>query len=119
MSDVELDLDLNDTIAHMNGVKASLATTAESLGDKAKAILDSHHGRTPERFHDNKPPEIVVTRGKLDWYVFLEAGSVSRAVGIEYGHRFQSRRKNRSGPWGQSSGIHALGRAAARTALGG
>lgn len=117
-NDFELDEDLNSTVAHMSGVRGSLDEAADDIGSKARAILATHHGRTPLRFHDDSPPEIVVTRGKLDRYVFLEAGSVPRAVGIEYGHRFQSRRKNRSGPWGQSSGIHVLGRAAARTSLG-
>lgn len=119
MNDVELDDDVNSVVAHMPGVKKTLAVTAESIGEKARGLLDAHHGRTPLRFHDSPPPEIVVSQGKLDWTVYLEAGSVARAVGIEFGHRFESRRKNRSGPWGQSAGIHVLGRAAARTALGG
>ena len=118
MNDVELDLDLNSTIAHMGGVKRTLDETAEDIGDKARAILATHTGRTILRYHDDPSPSIVVDRGKLDRYVFLDAGSVARAVGIEYGHRFESRRKNRSGPWNQSSGIHVLGRAAARTSLG-
>lgn len=108
MADVVIYSDANDVVAHLPGVGRQLEKTARVMAGVAKATLAAHHMRTPIRYHKNKTPTIGVAKGKLDWFVMLEAGSIQRATGIEFGHRYQSKSKNRSGPWGESGGVGAL-----------
>lgn len=99
--------------AHHSETQARMAASAHKLAEHAGATLAHRHGATAERYNDNAPPTVRVEQHKLDYYVVLDAGNdLERAIGIEYGHRFQTRAKNASGPWGQSGGIGALRRAA-------
>lgn len=128
MYDVQLDRRAggkyvaNKAAAYTVGVEVELVKAATQIGVVAQSILDRHHLRSDRRIprrHDSPSPEIKVVKGKkLDWYVMLEARgrtkreALSRAVGIEFGHEYESREQNAFGPWGRSSGLHVLGQAA-------
>lgn len=99
--------------AHHEATRHKLSVMADRLATQARANLAEHHGKTRRRFNNHPSPTIEVQQGKLDYYVVLNAGGdLQRAIGIEYGHRFQPRSKNASGPWNQSGGTGVLGRAA-------
>ena len=70
--------DLDDIIAHLPGVRAEIRSTAEAGGARAQAVLDAHR--------DTGDSRILVTHGKLDYWVSLDdtRGDVAAAA-IEYG----------------------------------
>lgn len=107
MASVIIYDDAHDVVAHLDGVRDQLGKTANAMGAVARATLAAAN-RTKVRANNNPPPKIVVGSLALDYYVAVDAGSVARAVGVEFGHRYQPKWKNRSGPWGQSGGVGAL-----------
>lgn len=94
--------------------KDSVGPVAEGVGDIARSLLRERHNKT-YRLHDLPPPEIEVERlNSLDWVVWLTAEGEDgvpdegRAVGIEFGHQYESVEQNPSGPWNESAGLHVL-----------
>jgi hypothetical protein len=94
MASVHIDTDCNEVVAHLPGVRAELAATAEGGKARAEAILAGHH-RTGQT-------EITVTAGdKLDYFVNLVDNSAKpAAAAIEYGHTTKGGRAVR--------GVHAI-----------
>jgi endonuclease III len=108
MANVIIYKDCDEYVAKMPGVSRQMGQVAHLMGAVAQSVVDAHHMRTPRRFHHNKKPKVVVGKQDVDWYVGLEAWNTARATGIEFGHRYESREKNASGPWNESGGIGAL-----------
>lgn len=101
---------------------------ADHIGRVAAAKIVAHHG-TWFRRHNLPSPTIEVEHGRVDSVVFLKAemsitsrvnttyGADGRAVGIEFGHRYESKDKNPSGPWNESDGLGILADAASDVGL--
>lgn len=109
--------------AKLPGTQAVLARTAVELGGIANGLLSDHVRRTRYRHHDLPSPTISVERkydqdfGRVDYFVSLEAYdrterlALGRAIGIEFGHEYETYDQSPSGPWGRSEGLNILGRA--------
>ncbi len=94
--------------------KESVGPVAEGVGNIARSLLRDRHHQT-FRLHNLPTPTIEVERlNALDWMVWLEAVGATgapdegRAVGIEFGHQYESVEQNPSGPWNESQGLHIL-----------
>jgi hypothetical protein len=111
---------LADTAAAvLPGVQVALARTAMDIASFAQSKLDASD-RTNERYHSLPSPKVTVERrtdqkyGEIDYYVSLEAyaatesAALKRAIGIEFGHQYESYEKNPSGPWNRSEGLRVL-----------
>lgn len=85
---------LDAYIAHLPGVRATLARTAHAGAARASAILAAHH--------HSGDSEINVTRGdKLDYFVNLDdRRGQHAAAAIEYGRK--------RGAGAPTAGVHAL-----------
>lgn len=110
-----MDRDANGYIAdseaaHLRPVTAEVHKVANAIAEIAAGLLEDRHDMTDVRFHNLPKPQIKVSKwGSTDYNVVLEArGYDNRAIGIEYGHRYESKEDNASGPWNESEGLHVL-----------
>ena len=95
----EVDADCDEIVAHLPGVIAAVAKTAEKGGVRAAILLTQH---TTEG--DQGHARITVTHGSVDSFVNLDdTRSQSAAAAIEFGRS--------GGKRGPSEGIFVLTRA--------